>query len=803
MIPLKGFCAMDILQKLQSGALLFDGGTGSCLQAAGLAPGEAPECWNRTHPEEIERLHRDYVSAGADVICSNTFGINPLRYPTDCAERVREALKIAKKAANGSSFVALDIGPLGKMLSPLGDLDFEDALSAFATVVRAGADSADLVLIETMSDTAEVKAAVLAAKENCDLPVFVTLSFDGTGKLMTGADPLTALALLEGLRVDAVGLNCSMGPDNMLPLVEELYKHASLPLIANPNAGLPREENGKTVYDLAPEAFAAATARLMRAGARVVGGCCGTTPAHIAALKAAVQEIKPLPVVAHEETVVTSFSRAVIFGDRPVIIGERLNPTGKKKLKEALRTEDMSTVLQIGIAEEEQGAQILDVNVGLPEVDEPTLLTRVMQELQAVSALPLQLDTSSPAAMERALRRYNGKAMVNSVNGTAQSMHAIFPLVQKYGGVVVALTLDEGGIPETAEGRLAIARKILDTAATYGIGKKDIVFDPLALTVSSDIHAPAVTLEAVARIKSELGAKTSLGVSNVSFGLPDRETVTATFFAAALDRGLDAAILNPGSAAMMRTYYAHLALSGKDAACADYIAAIGRLGASATAASAPATSAENEKKPQNGVGNLQFAILKGLREESVSLTAALLQEKSLLTIVEEEILPALNECGKRFEAGTLYLPQLLMSAEAAKAAFDTAKATLAEAPATKGKFIIATVKGDIHDIGKNIVRVILESYGFSVIDLGRDVAPATVLEAARKTGACCVGLSALMTTTVPAMRETVELLHRELPAVKVCVGGAVLTAEYARDIGADAYCRDAMSAVRFAEQYAN
>ena len=791
---------MNILQKLQNGLLFFDGGTGSCLQVAGLAPGEAPEVWNRTHPDRIEQLHRDYIRAGADVICSNTFGINPLRYPEDCAERVAEALKIAKKATNGTSFIALDVGPLGKMLSPLGDLDFEDAVSAFSTVIRAGAPMADLILIETMSDTAEVKAAVLAAKENCDLPVFVTLSFDSTGKLVTGADPLTALAMLEGLRVDAVGLNCSMGPEGMLPLIKTLYAHASTPLIANPNAGLPREESGKTVYDLGPEAFAAATAELVRAGARAVGGCCGTTPLHIAALKQALIGVKPLPIVPHEETVVTSFSRAVIFQDHPVIIGERLNPTGKKKLKEALRAEDMNTVLQIGISEEEQGAEILDVNVGLPEVDEPTLLTRVIAELQSVTPLPLQLDTSSPLAMERALRRYNGKAMVNSVSGTKESMDAILPLVQKYGGVLVALTLDEGGIPETAEGRLAIAKKILDTAATYGIGKKDIIFDPLALTVSSDIKAPGVTLEAITRIKNELGAKTSLGVSNVSFGLPDRETVTATFFAAALDRGLDAAILNPGSAAMMRTYHAHLALAGKDPACAGYIAAIQRLGASAAVAP---TTAQHTEKPQNGVRNLQFAILKGLREESVTLTAELLSKKSLITIAEEEILPALNECGKRFEAGTLYLPQLLMSAEAAKAAFDTARSALTEAPATKGKFIIATVKGDIHDIGKNIVRVILESYGYSVIDLGRDVAPEAVLAAARESKAHCVGLSALMTTTVPAMRETVALLHRELPEVKVCVGGAVLTAEYARDIGADAYCRDAMATVRFAEQFAD
>lgn len=793
---------MNLLTKLQNGLLFFDGGTGSCLQAAGLAPGEAPECWNRTHPDRIEQLHRDYIAAGADVICANTFGINPLRYPADCAVRVAQAMQIAKKAADGAGFVALNIGPLGRMLTPLGDLDFEDAVNAFATVVRAGAQSADLILIETMSDTAETKAAVLAAKENCDLPVFVTLSFDGTGKLMTGADPLTALAMLEGLRVDAVGLNCSMGPEGLLPLMETLYAYASVPLIANPNAGLPREESGKTVYDLTPEAFAAATAKLVQAGARAVGGCCGTTPAHIAALKRAAAGIAPLPVRPHEETVVTSFSRAVVFGYRPVLIGERLNPTGKKKLKEALRQGDMNTVLQIGIAEEEQGAAILDVNVGLPEVDEPALLTRVMEELQAVTPLPLQLDTSAPAAMERALRRYNGKAMVNSVNGTEESMNAIFPLVQKYGGVLVALTLDENGIPDTAEGRLAIARKILERAAAYGIQKKDIIFDPLALTVSSDSKAPAVTLETVARIKEELGAKTSLGVSNVSFGLPDRETVTATFFAAALDRGLDAAILNPASATMMRTYHAHLALAGKDPACADYIAAIERLGISAAGGTAPV---ENAKTPQNGSGNLQFSILKGLREESTALTAALLEKEkeSLLNIVETQILPALDECGKRFEAGTLYLPQLLMSAEAAKAAFETAKASLTEVPATKGKVIIATVKGDIHDIGKNIVRVILESYGFSVTDLGRDVAPERVLEAVRQTGASCVGLSALMTTTVPAMRETVALLHRECPHVKICVGGAVLTARYARDIGADAYCRDAMATVRFAEQFAD
>ena len=707
-------------------------------------------------------------------------------------------MTIARGAAGEKALVALDVGPLGRMLAPLGDLDFEDAVNAFSAVIRAGAPHADLVLIETMSDTAEVKAAVLAAKENCALPVFVTLSFDGTGKLMTGADPLAALALLEGLRVDAVGLNCSMGPDAMLPLMKTLYAHASIPLIANPNAGLPREENGKTVYDLKPEAFAAATAALVRAGAHAVGGCCGTTPAHIAALRRAVAPLSPLPVLFREETVVSSFSHAVVLADRPVVIGERLNPTGKKKLKEALRAGDMSTVLQIGIAQEEQGADILDVNVGLPEVDEPALLTRVMQELQAVTALPLQLDTSSPLAMERALRRYNGKAMVNSVNGTEESMAAILPLVAKYGGVLVGLTLDESGIPETAEGRLTIAKRILKRAASYGIAKKDIIFDPLALTVSSDGNAPRTTLDAISLIKSELNGKTSLGVSNVSFGLPDRESVTATFFAAALDRGLDAAILNPGSAIMMRTYHAHLALAGKDPACAGYIAAIERLGVAASGTAATVGS----KTAADGVQGLRFAILKGLRAESVALTAALLAEKSLLTIVEEEILPALDECGKRFEAGTLYLPQLLMSAEAAKAAFDKAKSALPEAPATKGKVILATVKGDIHDIGKNIVRVILESYGFSVIDLGRDVAPEEILAAAQNNQVQCVGLSALMTTTVPAMRETVALLHRELPHVKVCVGGAVLTPEYAKSIGADAYCRDAMVGVRFAEQYA-
>ena len=789
---------MKILQKLHNGMLFFDGGTGSCLQAAGLAPGEAPECWNRSHPDKIEALHRDYIKAGADIIKSNTFGLNPLRYPEDCAERVREALTIARRAAGNETFVALDIGPLGRMLAPLGDLDQEDAIAAFAETVKAGKELADLVLIETMSDTAEVKAAVLAAKENCDLPVFVTLSFDGTGKLMTGADPLTVLALLEGLRVDAVGLNCSMGPEGMLPLVETLYAHASLPLIVNPNAGLPREENGKTVYDLDPESFAAATKALATAGARILGGCCGTTPDHIAALRAEMGDFSPMPVGHCEETVVSSFSRSVVFGDRPVIIGERLNPTGKKKLKEALRAGDMSTVLQIGIAEEEQGAEILDVNVGLPEIDEPVLLTRVMCELQAVTPLPLQLDTSSPVAMERALRRYNGKAMINSVNGTEESMSAILPLVAKYGGVVVALTLDEHGIPETAEGRLAIAEKILARAATYGIAKKDVIFDPLALTVSSDQTAPGTTLRAISLIKRELGAKTTLGVSNVSFGLPDRETVTATFFAKALDRGLDAAILNPGSAAMMRTYHAHLALAGLDPACGEYIAAIERLGAAATAANAPATT----QKAADGMENLAFSILKGLRRESVEITKTLLVEKSLLRIVEEDILPALNECGKRFEQGTLYLPQLLMSAEAAKAAFDTAKASVPEASATKGRVILATVKGDIHDIGKNIVRVILESYGFAVIDLGRDVSPEMILQAARENDVKCVGLSALMTTTVPAMRETVALLHRELPDVKICVGGAVLTAEYAADIGADAYCPDAMAGVRFAESCA-
>ena len=795
---------MTIREYMKTHAVYLDGGMGSLLQAEGLRPGEHPERWNLTHPDVIRAVHRAYFDAGSNVVNTNTFGANPLKFSeSELEEIVRAAMENARAAAAEScgeqpKFVALDIGPLGRLLKPYGDLDFEDAVSAFAEVVCLGVKyGADLVFIETMNDSYETKAALLAARENCDLPVFVSNAYGEDGKLMTGASPAAMVALLEGMGADAIGANCSLGPRQLRGVVEELLRCASVPVMLKPNAGLPRSVEGRTVYDVLPEEFAAEVAGLMARGVRIAGGCCGTTPAYIAALTEKTKDIIPVPLTKKEHTVVSSYTHAVTFGRDPVLIGERINPTGKKRLKEALRSGDMDYILNEGLRQQEAGVQVLDVNVGLPEIDEAEVLTAAVRELQAIIHLPLQIDTADAAAMERALRRYNGKAMVNSVNGKAESMAAIFPLVKKYGGVVVALTLDEEGIPTTAAGRIAIAEKILRTAAAYGIDKKDIIFDTLAMTVSAEPEAAKVTLSALEHIEKKLDCRTSLGVSNVSFGLPSRDAVNAAFFAAALERGLSAAIMNPHSGEMMKTYYAHRALHGLDENCAGYIDFMARyvpVSAASAAQNAPATTVESSSA-------LQEAIIKGLAERAGTVTAQLLQTVDGLTVVQQEIIPALDAVGRGFEAKTVYLPQLLMSAEAAKSAFEQIKATMsaAEAP-TRCRVVLATVEGDIHDIGKNILRLLLENYGFAVTDLGRDVPPQTIAETAAKLDAPLVGLSALMTTTVPAMAETITLVRKLSPKTKVMVGGAVLTKEYAAAIGADAYGKDAMAGVRYAEQ---
>ncbi len=790
---------MNIREKLGRERLFFDGGTGTLLQAQGLKGGELPETWNLLHPERIQALHRAYLEAGADILCTNTFGANALKFPEGgqfALEAVVTAgvdLARAARAEAGrerNAWIALDLGPTGKLLKPMGELDFEDAVALYAQVVRTGAEAgADLVLIETMSDGYEAKAAVLAARENCDLPVIVTTVYGENGKLLTGGTVASTVALLEGLGVDALGVNCGMGPAQMEPIVRELTAWSSLPIVINPNAGLPRTQGGRTVFDVGPEEFAAVMERLSACSIHLMGGCCGTTPDHIRALTARCRSLPFSPPVPKARTVVSSYSRAVEIGKSPVLIGERINPTGKKRFKQALREHDIEYLLNEGFAQEEAGAHILDVNVGLPEIDEPALLTEAVCALQAVIPLPLQLDTSDPAAMERAMRRYNGKPMLNSVSGKAESMAAVFPLVKKYGGVVVGLTLDEAGIPPTADGRVAIAKKIRDTAAQYGIPAHDLVIDPLTLTVSSQPDAALVTLEALGRIGPEVGCPTILGVSNVSFGLPQRELVNTAFFTMALQKGLSCAILNPRSAGMMGAWRSYRALAGLDEQCGDYLAAYGGQTAPAPAAAEPAAP-------------LDECVLRGLKEGAAQATKAALAEGAApLELVDRLLIPALDQVGRGFEAGTLYLPQLLMSAEAAKAAFEVVKAAMAgQSRETRGTVVLATVKGDIHDIGKNIVKVLLENYGFQVEDLGRDVAPEVIAAAAARPGVRLVGLSALMTTTVVHMEETIALLRRQLPQVRVVVGGAVLTAEYAGRIGAHCYARDAMATVHFAQQ---
>ena len=794
---------MNLLERLNNKILYLDGGMGTLLQKRGLTAGELPEWWNISHPDVITDIHKAYLDAGSNVISTNTFGANSLKFSDSELDEIigaavanaRRAIELSGKA---DAYVALDVGPSGKMLRPYGDLDFEDAVSIFSKTVELGVKhGVDLVFIETMNDSYETKAALLAAKESCELPIFVSNAYGEDGKLMTGADPLTMVALLEGMGADAIGVNCSLGPKALAPIVREYLKYSSLPVIMKANAGLPSVVNGVTVFDVTPEEFARDVSVLVSEGVRIVGGCCGTTPEHISVLYKATADATALPIEKKNLTVVSSYSRAVCFGKRPVLIGERINPTGKKRFKEALRSSDIDYILKEGIAQEEKGAHILDVNVGLPEIDEVQMLRRVVCELQAITPLPLQIDTSDAFAMEAALRRYNGKAMINSVNGKSESMEAVFPLVKKYGGVVVALTLDETGIPESAEGRLEIARRILCEAEKYGISKNDIIFDPLALTVSADDNAALQTLRAIELITNELSCLTSLGVSNVSFGLPSRETVTSVFFTMALTKGLSAAIMNPYSLDMQKAYYSFLALSGLDASCGEYISFASEILQASSVASAQTAASTKEEY----ASELQRAVIKGLREEAARLTAELISAgNDPLSLVQNEVIPALDIVGVGFEKKSVYLPSLLMSAEAAKEAFEVVKANMpSDNQGSRLTVIIATVKGDIHDIGKNIVKLLLENYGFTVIDLGRDVAPEVIVDKTVELNAPVVALSALMTTTVPAMEETIRLIRERAPQTKVIVGGAVITQEYADIIGADAYAKDAMGAVRYVD----
>ncbi len=783
----------DLKIALKSQRLFFDGGFGTVLQGMGLKNGMAPENWNITEPEKVTSVHRAYIDAGSNIITTNTFGVNCDKYE-DYAHYIASAISCAKKAALGRDdvYIAFDMGPTGRMLEPLGDLPFEEAVGLYAKNVREAVKyGVDLILIETMNDSYETKAAVLAAKENCELPVFVTNAYDKNGKLMTGADPLAMIAMLEGLDVDALGMNCSFGPDVMLSIIDLFTDNCSLPLIVSPNAGLPRVENGRTVYDISAEEFADYMLKIAEKGVNILGGCCGTTPEYIAT---SVRKTAAVPFHAPEKkniTLVSSYTHAVQVGKYPVLIGERINPTGKPKLKEALRSGNLNYILNEGIRQSEAGSHILDVNVGLPEIDETETMRKVVSALQSVTDTPLQLDSSSPAVLESAMRVYNGKPLINSVNGDDASINAVLPLVKKYGGTIIALTMDKNGIPKTAGERVAIAEKIIERAREYGIEKKDIIVDPLCLTVSSDTANALVTLEAV-KLLHEKKIKTSLGVSNISFGLPDRDKLNSAFFISALENGLDCAIMNPFSVGMTDAYYAYRVLHGLDKSCGDYI----RYTASAESKSLPASDASEQRI------SLKSAIVRGLKINAEQAVSVLLETEAPLDIINGHIIPALEEVGKSFEEKRSYLPQLLMSADAAAAVFEKVKEKMSNHTADNDKSIIlATVKGDIHDIGKNIVRVLLESYGFKVYDLGRDVAPGTVCEYVGKTGCRIVGLSALMTTTVASMEETIKQVHAVFPDAKVIVGGAVLNQEYADMIKADHYCADAMETVRYVQKY--
>lgn len=782
---------MNIQKLINNGFVFIDGGMGTQLQEKGLKAGEIPEEWNITNSQVIEGVHRAYFEAGANIATANTFGANPIK--TDKYEEyILAAIENAKKAkTNENQLIALDIGPTGKLLAPLGDLDYENAIEAFSKVVRAGVKAGcDLVIIETMNDPYELKSAIIAAKENSSLPIFATFVLDERGKTITGCDIPAMVAMLEGLGVTALGVNCSLGAKQLKQFIPKIVENSSLPVIVSPNAGMPCVHEGKTCYDSTPGDFACEMKEIADMGVRILGGCCGTTPEHISLLTKALKDKQPKPIIKKNITVVSSYSQACVFENKVVLIGERINPTGKPKLKAALRENNMDYIISEAIGQEEKGANMLDVNVGLPEIDEKNFLYRAIKEIQAVSALPLQIDTSNKEALEIAMRVYNGKPLVNSVNGEKASMEAVFPLVKKYGGAVIALTLDEKGIPETAEGRYEIAKKIVDTAKEYGIDKKDIIVDTLCLTVSSNKNAPSVTLDAMKMIKERLGVKISLGISNVSFGLPKRDYINASFFTLALENGLDGVIMNPYSEEMMKAYYAYNALKGLDPVCEEYINF--------------ASNAEEINNTQLTDLTLEKAIIKGLKNEAKELTKALIINTPPLEIVNNHIIPALNKVGSDYEKGISYLPQLLMSAETATVAFDVVKENVkADESTVKGEIIIATVKGDIHDIGKNIVKVILQNYGYRVHDLGKDVLPERVLECVDKTGCQLVGLSALMTTTVPAMEQTIRLVKEKHPTTKIMVGGAVLNPEYAEMIGADKYAKDAMDSVRYAQDIFN
>lgn len=779
--------------------LLFcDGAMGTMLQSLGLPVGKRADYWSIEQPEKVKSVHLAYLEAGCNIITANTFSAAVGGdYSTE--EIAKSGVRIAKEAVAQSgkeALVAFDMTATGELLEPLGELTFDKAYEGFAKAVKAGeAAGADFVLIETMTDTAEIKAAVLAVKENSSLPVVVTFTVDENGRLMTGADIVTAAALIESLGADGVGINCGFGPDKMLELAPELLNFTKLPVLVNSNAGMPVVIDGVASYDVKPDSFAESAKALVEMGCSAVGGCCGTTPAHLEAVVNLCKDISlNRPDVSGRKSFVSSRAKTVFFNDKAVLIGERINPTGKPKLKVALKENNLEYLCTEAVNQENAGADILDVNVGISEIDEVTVLEAAVKRVSQVTALPLQIDTSNTAALEKALRAYVGKPLINSVNGSEDSLNSVLPLAAKYGAMVVGLTLDEKGIPETAEGRIEIAKRIISRAAEYGIDKSDIIIDPLTMTISTSDVGALPTLNSLEYIKNTLGVHTVLGVSNISFGLPNREKINSAFFTLAMQKGLSAGIVNPLNSAMMDAYYSYNALYAYDKGCLEYIA------------NNPVNNIQADAKPVQKAAaqvadDLKTAVIKGMSEKAAEETEKLLNEKKPVEIIDGYLIPALDEVGVQFESKRLFLPQLLLAASAASAAFDVIKKRLSASGAAqkKGKIILATVKGDIHDIGKNIVKVLLENYGYEIIDLGRDVPAEEIVKSAKENSVRLVGLSALMTTTVPNMAEAIELLHQEHDC-KVMVGGAVLTQEYSEQIGADFYCKDAMASVRCAEK---
>ena len=772
--------------------LMLDGAMGTMLQAAGLPAGQLPELWNLTHPETVAAIHRRYVEAGSRVLYTNTFGANRLK-AAGCghspAELVTGAVRCAREAAAGHDVkVALDIGPIGRLLEPLGDLSFDEAYDIFKELIVAGENAgADLVVIETMSDLYEVKAAVLAARENSRLPVWVTMTFEATGRSFLGVTVSSMALTLTGLGVDALGFNCSLGPKELMPLVRELREWTDLPIILKPNAGLPDPATGE--YGITPAEFAAAMEEAPDLGVSMIGGCCGTTPDFIRALREDFEGRAPaVPGLPKRSGVCSSVNTAESCGVR--VIGERINPTGKKRFQQALREHDLDYIVRQAIEQQDAGADILDVNVGLPGMDEAALMRDVVRAVQEAVDLPLQIDSSDPAAIEAGLRVYNGKAIVNSVNGKKEVLDSILPLCKKYGAAVVGLCMDENGIPPDWQGRVNIARRIMDAALACGIPKSGILIDCLTLTVSVQQDQAVQTLQALRYIKEKLGLQTVLGVSNISFGLPSRETITACFLSQALSMGLDLPIINPNQRTVMDTVAAYRVLSGQDRDSEAYIRRF---------ADAPAAPAEEKR----GAASLSDTVMRGLGRETAALTEAALSDMDELKVVNRLLIPALDRVGERYEKQEIFLPQLIKAAGAACEGFEIIKKRIAQRggqSVSKGKIVLATVQGDIHDIGKNIVRVVLENYGYTVLDLGRDVPPEKIVEAAVREKVKLIGLSALMTTTVPSMAKTIEALRQSGHPCKIMVGGAVLTPEYAAEIGADYYAKDAKQSADIAKE---